>query len=329
MMSAQRCLLNSLSDRQAMGLPDHFVDRRPHNLSEQLSDVLRLAADTLAVLCEDASEPFVRRYAAGLALALVGDPRIRSTAPAMADIPAARATLGLDYDQADRVAARWQSVGVVSSWIWKECPAYTAEISPFRIMRYPVTNMEYRDFLTETGHTPLPSSWSFGVYPLYAANQPVWTVSPQDAEAYAAWLSQKTGRAFRLPTEAEWEYAAASEERRQYPWGDEFDPLACNTAESGPLSCTPVGIYPHGRSKFGVFDMAGNVEEFTADAYAPYPGGRVIHDDLHERNPQYRIARGGSFSRNGDLARSQRRHGWFPKDIYVMGFRLAEDLDEN
>jgi formylglycine-generating enzyme required for sulfatase activity len=73
--------------------------------------------------------------------------------------------------------------------------------------------------------------------------------------------------------------------------------------------------------------MAGNIEEFTADSYRPYPGGRAVLDDLYERNPQYRIARGGSFARHGDLARCQRRHGWYPKELYAMGFRLVEDVN--
>jgi formylglycine-generating enzyme required for sulfatase activity len=69
--------------------------------------------------------------------------------------------------------------------------------------------------------------------------------------------------------------------------------------------------------------MAGNVEEYVADDYKPYPGSTAPQDDLVLANGNYRVARGGSFTRFYDLARCKRRHGHYPKDIYVMGFRLA------
>jgi formylglycine-generating enzyme required for sulfatase activity len=164
------------------------------------------------------------------------------------------------------------------------------------------------------------------VYPHHLANHPVWTVPPEAADAYAQWLSQRTGRSFRLPSESEWEYAATGGDSREFPWGDEFRPDLANTIEQGPLSTTPVGIYPLGRSPFGCDDMAGNVEEYVADEYRPYPGGANVDDELSSEAAVYRIARGGSYTRYGDLARCRRRHGWYDKPIYPMGFRLAETL---
>jgi formylglycine-generating enzyme required for sulfatase activity len=188
-----------------------------------------------------------------------------------------------------------------------------------------VTNSEYRTFLAETGGQELPTSWVFGIYPVQLANHPVWTVPPEAADAYAAWLSARTGRAFRLPTEAEWEYAAGGGDGRDFPWGQEWGPDRANTAEEGPVTTTPVGIYPAGRSAFGADDMGGNVEEYVADDYRAYPGGELVADDLMRSTDSYRIARGGSFTRYGDLARCRRRHGWYRKPFYAMGFRLAED----
>jgi formylglycine-generating enzyme required for sulfatase activity len=85
--------------------------------------------------------------------------------------------------------------------------------------------------------------------------------------------------------------------------------------------------YPNGASEFGIFDLAGNVEEWTADLYAPYPGGVFIHDDLSRCNGSlYRVLRGGSFARGGDLARCARRHGPFPAAVFrYRGFRIAVD----
>jgi formylglycine-generating enzyme required for sulfatase activity len=317
---------HELDDRAAMGLPATFVERLPPDLFAAQADLFRLPADRLAAVCASESVPLGRRYAAGSILALVGDPRIRPDDPEAVDVPAAWVMIGLPADEVGRVVDRWSGVGVVESWIRKECPRHATWIGAFRIMRYPVTNLEYRAFLDDTGLDALPTSWRLGCYPAHRANHPVWTVRPEHADAYAAWLAARTGRRFRLPTEAEWEYAASGGRAdHEYPWGAEFQPGFANTVEAGPLATTPVGIYPAGRSPFGAADMAGNVEEFVADEYAPYPGGTPVADDLVTTAGAYRVARGGSFTRFGDLARCTRRHGWFDRQIYAVGFRLVEE----
>ncbi|CAM02164.1 formylglycine-generating enzyme required for sulfatase activity [Saccharopolyspora erythraea NRRL 2338] len=316
---------NTLSDREAMGLPDDLVERVAELPLAGHDDLLARAPGELAVLAEDAGQPFDRRYAAGTLLGLRGDPRIRFDDPAMVEVPAATVRLGLAPEDVGEVVRRWEHVGVLHSWIAKETPVHEARIERFRVMRYPVTNHEYRRFLVETGHPVLPRAWRFGAYPHHLSNHPVWTVSPEEAEAYARWLGERTGRPFRLLTEAEWEYAAGGGDGRTFPWGDEIGADHANTVEHGPLSTTPVGIYPAGASPFGVLDMAGNVEEFVADDYRPYPGGEHVLDDLADGG-RYRVARGGSFTRFGDLARCRRRHGWYSREIYAMGFRLGESV---
>ncbi|QNP68664.1 SUMF1/EgtB/PvdO family nonheme iron enzyme [Streptomyces roseirectus] len=315
---------NTLSDRAAMGLPDSFRSRSGPWPVRDHRDLLSVPAETLVAVAEDPESSFARRHAAGTVLGLIGDPRIRPDDPPMVDVPGARVRLGLAPGDVGPVTARWRHAGVIEDWIAKECPVYEVELPGFRIGLHPVTNTEYRRFLEDTGSTELPTSWRFGVHPDGFGNHPVWTVTPEAADAYAAWLSRRTGRAFRLPSEAEWEYAAAGHAGREFPWGAEFDAERANTVEAGPLTTTPIGVYPGGRSPFGVYDMAGNVEEYTADDYRPYPGGSAVADDLAVTRGTYRIARGGSFTRFGDLARTRRRHGWYERDIYAMGFRLAE-----
>ena len=84
-------------------------------------------------------------------------------------------------------------------------------------------------------------------------------------------------------------------------------------------------MFAAGNSPFGVADLAGNVEEYVADDYAPYPGGSVVDDHLQQIHGRYRVARGGCFARFRDLARTRRRHGHNPRSpAYAMGFRLAE-----
>ena len=317
---------NDLSDRAAMGLPEAFVDRVDQDrFTAACARLAGTEPSALVQVAEDPAAAFPDRLAAGTLLALVGDPRTDAESPVMLDVPAARVRIGLPADRVDAVVERWRGVGVTREWIAKETPVHEVDVAAFRIARYPVTNAEYRAFLLADPTVPPPSSWQFGAYPAAQANHPVWTVRPQDADRYAAWLSARTGRRFRLPTEAEWEYAAAGPDGREYPWGEEPVTGRANTVEAGPLTTTPVGIHPAGRSPFGADDMAGNVEEYVSDAYRPYPGGPAVHDDLTGTTGEpYRVARGGSFTRYGDLARSRRRHGWYRRPIYAMGFRLAE-----
>ncbi|WP_340613302.1 formylglycine-generating enzyme family protein [Xenorhabdus thailandensis] len=316
---------NYLSDRAAMALPDdRFVARLPATVFSMHSDLLSLKPAEWVEIIQNPSVPFGRRYAAGTLLSFAGDPRIRPLDPDMCDVPGANVWLGTASERVSQIVSEWKHVGVLEEWIYKECPRYNVTIGAFRMMRYPITNFEYRLFLEHTNMPWLPTSWAFGIYPNERANHPVWSVPPEAAEAYAKWLSNVTGRNFRLPSEAEWEYAASGGSGSEYPWGNEFNPDAANTADNGPLSTTPVGLFPLGRSSFGIDDLAGNVEEYVADNYSPYPGGDVISDDLANTQGSYRIARGGSFTRFGDLARCARRHGRYQRDIYAMGFRLVE-----
>lgn len=317
---------HDLDSRAAMGLPARLVERLPANLFATHRELLAADPPTLVRLVENPAEPLARRLVAGHVLALVGDSRIEVFDPAVIRIPAATIRVGSADEDVDRVIADWHRVGVVRAWIEKECPEHDVDIAAFGMARYPVTNQEYREFLADTGYETLPTAWQFGRYPEHLANHPVWTVTAEAADEYAAWLSRRTGRTFRLPSEAEWEYAASGGTAREFPWGDEFTPDRANSVEFGPLTTTPVGMYPLGRSPFGVDDMAGNVEEYVADLYRPYPGGRRIVDDLLEAGPSYRVARGGSFTRFGDLMRCRRRHGRYDRPIYVLGFRLAESL---
>ena len=315
---------NSVDDRAAMGLPNHLVERLAPDVFARHSDLLGTPAETLVSVLDDPEAPPSRRYVAGTVLAMIGDPRIDPLAPTMVTIAATTTEIGLAARDVDAVTAQWRHAGVQRDWITKECPVHRVSLPEFRIMRWPVTNLEYRQFLAETRRDGFPSSWRFGGYPHLRANHPVWTIRPADAEAYARWLSARTGRSFRLPTEAEWEHAAHGGTPAEYPWGEDFVPDAVNTVEGGPLTTTPVGMYPAGRAVTGVDDLAGNVEEFVADDYRPYPGGVEVADDLTIGGPGYRVARGGSFTRFGDLARCRRRHGWFDRAIYAIGFRLAE-----
>lgn len=247
-------------------------------------------------------------------------------------IPAGVFDMGSTADEVEACVYAWAQrlidpsydVDRFRQWILKEYPKHSVRVPAFQIGRFPVTNDEYRGFVDSTGRQP-PESLLIDE----PGNHPVWGVSVEEAEVFAAWLSIRWEMRCRLPTEAEWEYAARGGSGRRYPFGDAFDPARCNTIEAGIGHTTPVNRYPNGMSEFGIYDLAGNVEEWTASLYAPYPGGVFIHDDLTRCNgPSYRVLRGGSFALGGDLARCARRHGPYPAPHFrYRGFRIATDDD--
>jgi len=322
----RQTLCGEMTDRERLGLPEHYVDALLDGQVTVAYATLRGASrEHLLQTLVSPNTTVAERIASGNLLALIGDPRISIDHPDMVDIPGGDIEIGLATDDVSKVLERFSQLGLDRSWIEKECPRHRVVLSPYRIARYQITNSEYREFLLETGHRDLPSSWAFRRFPQERANHPVYTVSADSAGAFAYWLARRTGRTFRLPTEAEWEWAAAGADGREFPWGSHFDAHLTNTAETGLFTTTPVGAFVGGESPFGIADMAGNVEEYVADAYAAYPGGTFVADHLAIIHGSYLVARGGSFTRFRDLARTRRRHGHNPRSAtYAMGFRLAE-----
>jgi toxoflavin biosynthesis protein ToxD len=313
----------AMSDLQLMGLSSR--ECAAQRSAWPISSFAQLASQPTARLVEQVESvavPLAQRQQVALVLACIGDPRLVPGQPVMQKIPGGYVNVGLD-DDTDTVMNRYAGLGLRPEWIEKERPAHRVLLAPYRLAKYPVTNLEYRAFVEDTGYGELPGSWPLGIYPCEWANHPAYTLSDQAAIAYVRWLSGKTGEAYRLPTEAEWEHAAAGPCRHEFPWGDDFKPDHANTAESGLFRSSAVGMFPLGMSPYGCMDMAGNVEEYVDSLYAPYPGGTPVRDDLDTCSWPNRIARGGSFTRFRDLARTRRRHGRYARAIYVMGFRLA------
>ncbi len=124
----------------------------------------------------------------------------------------------------------------------------------------PVTNAQFAEFLRRSGYRPrhpenFLKHWRHGHAPVGQGDHPVVYVSLEDARAYALWAGK------RLPTEEEWQYAAAGSRGLRYPWGDEMRPNCCNDGSTG--GTTPVRAFPEGKSPFGVLDLCGNVWEWT------------------------------------------------------------------
>jgi formylglycine-generating enzyme required for sulfatase activity len=166
---------------------------------------------------------------------------------------------------------------------------------------YEVTNIQYQQCV-DAGVCPRPEEFvreDFSYEEYYGNprfdNYPVAAVSGQDAEIYCS-----VWREGRLPTEAEWEYAARGTDGRLWPWGDDdpisgygqfihIEPVWGYQGQSGEI-----GLYPKGVSPFGIYDMAGNVGEWVADWFEPYTAEPVV-DPTGPEDGTERVARGGDF----------------------------------
>lgn len=173
-------------------------------------------------------------------------------------IPSGPFQMGTDAAQATKLAAQYHCH---VSWLGGEVPPRLLTLPAFKIDRYPVTNQQYAHFCVATG-TKIPGHWQGGKPPGHLLNHPVVYVSRANARAYAKWLGK------RLPTEAEWEKAARSTDGRLYPWGNDFNPKACQW-DCDPLlppsGTAPVAAHPQGASPYGVEDLVGNVAEWCED----------------------------------------------------------------
>jgi toxoflavin biosynthesis protein ToxD len=245
-----------------------------------------------------------------------------TTLPTMIDVSGGQVQVGLLVANVDKVLARWAHLDLERSWIFKECPRHEVILPDYSIGMYLVTNREYLEFLNARASQAIEHMSELVEREL--GDHPVTLSDPREADEYVAWLRRTTGRRFRLPTEAEWEYAAAGPEGLEFPWGHKWRVGLANTAELDLGNTTPVGGFPAGVSPFGILDMAGNVEEFVEDMYAAYPGAPTVEIDDLERVGRYRVTRGGSFLLHGDLCRCSRRHGQSAVVASAFGFRLAE-----
>jgi len=174
-----------------------------------------------------------------------------------------------------------------------EQPQHTLYLPDYYLARTPVTNAQYAAFVQASGHRH-PEHWKGGKAPEGKRDHPVVNVSWYDAEAYCKWLAKVTGKAYGLPSEAEWEKGARGSDGRIYPWGDEWDSERCNSREGDERGTTPVGAYPRGASPYGLLDMAGDVWEWTRSFVRGYP-----YDPADGREDpgggRHRVLRGGSW----------------------------------
>jgi len=303
---------------------------------------------------------------------------------AMVIIPAGAVIMGSNVAQTKVTA---QQSGMNKPLYADEFPQRTLHLEAYLIDQFEVTNHAYYEFVISQNYL-VPDAWQINgyafapeslqgadvnmlkqlaeqVYKIDAAkltqaeilnaiearramlhNLPVTGVDWRDAQRYCAW------RGMRLPTEAEWEKAARGAAGFEYPWGNAWDSKKANAAggHGWPHGVAPVGSYENGKSPYGVYDMAGNVMEWVADDYLPYPTDNVPAtpptnfnsqiDPDKKNNPNkinnsfQKIARGGSWGGVGHytlsyFARSAQRFNLSPNARFNdLGFRCAKSVEK-
>jgi len=162
--------------------------------------------------------------------------------------------------------------------------------------------------------------------------RPVINVSYYDAICYASWLSQVTGKRFRLPTEAEWEYVARANTTTLFFWGNNKEQASEHAwfRYNSYDGTHPVGEPGH-QNAFGLYDLAGNVWEWTQDCghsdYTDAPNTGTAWEEANDGNCTQRVLRGGSWNRETGSLRSARRYRIYGNThLNSFGFRLAQDL---
>ena len=240
----------------------------------------------------------------------------------------------------------------------QEQPLHQVQVRSFRIDKYPVTVKQFRQFVRQTGYqTDAEKFGDSGVFdfntggwvlvpganwqyplgknsPQAGEDYPVTQVSWNDATAYAAWSGK------RLPTEAEWEYAArcGGKSTTKFSWGDKLivngkymanvwqgNDLSAKQGADGFTLTSPVSYF--GETPCGLTDMGGNVWNWCSDTYKPYPGSNIPDP----QNPELKVIRGGSFffDQNGENSYSTTGRGSNTQEtsLFNAGFRCAMDAE--
>ena len=255
----------------------------------------------------------------------------------MVAVPAGEFEMGTGEADLLAIAAACKAGGVdcKPSWFAIEQPTHTVTLSPFWLDRTEVTNAQFATFLNERGirsaddrpfiNLNIVDALIAGAPGKYHPKpgfetHPAVRVYFAGADAYCQWAGA------RLPTEAEWEYAARGSRHAIFPWGDAFDGTIVNywSTSDGYTRTAPVGVYPESASWAGGLDLAGNVAEWVADWFGSY-GPEPVRDPQGPMTGELRIARGGSAYTSPVDVRTSGRGAVNPADTTGgLGVRCAK-----
>ncbi|NNJ12074.1 SUMF1/EgtB/PvdO family nonheme iron enzyme [Chloroflexales bacterium ZM16-3] len=330
--------------------------------SEGIEAALRTAlAAILVPVVVPAGLAAADRVRAGVILGELGDPRpgVCDLPPPMVAIQGGSFVIGSSATEVDHANRVYRAIGG-SDWATQEINDQPVVVSSFELARYPVTNAQFQQFIATGGYNPdaswwdvagrawlaredqattglqpwqqrttkrQPSSWDDPRFGIARPNHPVVGVNWYEATAFCTWLTAhlNDGYTYRLPSEAEWEYAARGSERRIYPWGDtepdddraNFDGQYNGTSAVG---CFPAGATPG----TGLCDMAGNIWEWTRSEYRNYPydptDGR--EDGAEPAQKQFTLLGGAWYNQPINLRAANRAYETAEYHIRVVGFRF-------
>lgn len=229
------------------------------------------------------------------------------TCPVMVRVPAGEFTMGLaSTDPAAK-------------------PPHRVRLAAFALGQAPVTIAEWQACLDAGGCGPLPR------IPSTNPAIPLHNVSWDDAQIYITWLSRTTGQSYRLPSEAEWEYAARAGSAARYPWGEQLGVARANCANCGgtqdPKAPAQTRSFPP--NAFGLYDMGGGVAQWVKDCWTPNYVGAPTDGVAHDMpGCRQRVLRGGSFRSTSDNIIPSARNSYdAPVRYLTNGFRIARSVD--
>lgn len=220
-------------------------------------------------------------------------------APEMVSVPGGSFAMGSNDDATER-------------------PVHQVTVKPFAIGKFPITVREWNECaaakacaFTATG----------------SDDAPITDVSWDDAKQYAAWLAQATGKPYRLPSEAEWEYAARGGKQTKYWWGDQFQSGMANCKNCGDVAgaAQPIKVGSLKPNPFGLYDMGGGVNQWVEDCWhRNYQGAPSDGSAWLERDCSSRVMRSGSWRNDASSVRAANRDRYEPNVRYpTHGFRVA------
>ena len=239
--------------------------------------------------------------------------------PLFIEIPTGTFLMGTPVDDLSTLA---QQYGGTRESYREESPQHAVTVAAFAMAQIPVTVALYAAYVASGAVAP--AQWASQ----HATPQaPVVNITWPMANDFCSWLSQRTGDIYRLPTEAEWEYAARGTDGRQFPWGNTWNPAVAAVRDT----CTHLpdcGSFPHGVSPWGCLDMAGSVWEWTASLDAVYPYADDARNDRHTNGR--RIIRGGCYVNPHGYARCACRFRMHPDMTNpFLGFRCVRQSTKN
>ena len=329
---------HAISPQQAQQVYTHVFyenQKRKRNKKIKYATILIFSLLLVYLLFHYFSPPLTNINSLNQSLKSTGVDEIMSSLPYMIEVPAGSFQMGCQAGWDDALGGCRNN----------EKPAHQVTIKKFALAKYETTVGQFKQFINETNYLTTAEKQNSGCTIQNKGGEwfvsrdhnwrntgfkqtdkhPVVCISWNDAHAYIDWLNKKTAKAYRLPTEAEWEYAARSGKATAFFWGESANRHFANyrgmEGDDKWQYTSPVGFFSGNR--FGLSDMLGNAWEWVEDCWRDNYKSEC-------KNPQLRTRRGGSWDNYPlNIRSAYRNYGDKVDRSYLYGFRIAHDLEQN